>query len=66
VLHDDAYYLLGRSSLETGQYAEALEAFQPLTALGHSGRWHEAALYWSGEALLSLGDFAVPLANCSN
>jgi len=58
VLHDDAYYLLGRSCLETGQYTEAVEAFQPLIEPGHSGHWHEAALYWSGEALLSLGDFA--------
>ena len=54
-LHDDAYYLLGRSALETGQYTEALEAFQPLIKPGHSGRWHEAALYWSGEALLQPG-----------
>ena len=57
-LRDDARYLLGRSFIETEQYADAIQAFQPLIMPGQRGRWVASALYWTGEALLSEHDFA--------
>src|SRR5688572_21904222 len=41
-LRDDAHYLLGRSYSDAGRHAEAIQAFQPLIAPDHTGRWHEA------------------------
>jgi TolA-binding protein len=42
--------------MATGNDTDAIQAFQPLIAQGRHGQWSEAALYWTGEALLRSGD----------